>query len=184
MRQTRPCVHRVVALAIPLLALSVACTSVRVQPQLGAAAPRAYSAIAVGEIAIDDSASTPLLAAFHEGLLKGFADAHLPAATFNPLAVSDSGAVVLSGRIVRFDRGSAAARWLVGFGAGAAKVRGTFTLTTVAGDTLAAFEAEESYRGGAGIGGVSFISFQDLVERFGRTVASKTAGWARGQPIR
>lgn len=184
MLQTRPCFHRVVALVTPLLALSVACTSVRVQPQLSAAAPRAYSAVAVGEIAIEDSASAPLLAAFHDGLRKGFAAANLQAATLDPSGASDSGAVVLSGRIVRFDRGSAAARWLVGFGAGAAKVRGTFALTTVSGDTLAAFEAEESYRGGAGLGGVTLISFQDLVERFGSTVATKTAGWARGQAIR
>jgi hypothetical protein len=90
---------------------------------------------------------------------------------------------VLVGTITNLDKGSAAMRWIVGMGAGQAKVNGDFEIQTLDGRPLARFSARESYLGGAGIGGAGFLDMEDLVRKFAETVAETTLKWNRGEPI-
>ena len=90
-------------------------------------------------------------------------------------------AVVLSGRITEVEEGSAALRFIVGMGAGQARIRGEFEIAAPDGATLAKFSARESYLGGAGIGGVSMLDMDGLMKRFAETVAEATRKWATGQ---
>lgn len=45
------------------------------------------------------------------------------------------------------------------------------------------FEAQESYAGGAGIGGANYLDIEDLTQRLGKTVAIRTVLWLRGEKI-
>ncbi len=72
-------------------------------------------------------------------------------------------AVVISGKLTEIDKGSTAARWIIGFGAGRAIARGTFEIKDTDGVTLARFEGRKAYSGGAGIGGANFLDMDDLV---------------------
>jgi hypothetical protein len=72
-------------------------------------------------------------------------------------AMLGNDAIVLVGTLTEVDEGSTALRWIVGFGAGQAKVKGEFEIQSPTGATLARFSARESYLGGAGIGGAGFL---------------------------
>jgi hypothetical protein len=93
------------------------------------------------------------------------------------------GSIVLVGTITEVDKGSAALRWIVGMGAGRARVSGDFEIQSPGGAVLAKFSAQESYLGGAGIGGAGFLDMEDLVRRLAETVAKITRDWAHGKPI-
>jgi len=90
--------------------------------------------------------------------------------------------IVLVTRITEFDKGSTALRWIVGMGAGQAKIRGDIELRDPAGTVLARFTSRESYLGGWGIGGAGFLDMEDLMRRFAETVAQTSVKWARGEP--
>jgi hypothetical protein len=95
----------------------------------------------------------------------------------------DDDSVILVGTLTEVDKGSTALRWIVGLGAGGAKVKGDFEIQSPTGATLARFSARESYLGGAGIGGAGFLDMDDLVRRFSESVAETTVKWARGEKI-
>jgi len=91
--------------------------------------------------------------------------------------------LIISGKITEVTKGNAALRWIVGFGAGKAKVKGNFEICNAKSMTLLKFEADESYAGGAGIGGAGFLDMEDLMRRFGETIGKKTVLWSRGEKI-
>ncbi len=45
------------------------------------------------------------------------------------------------------------------------------------------FSGGESYAGGVGIGGAGFLDMEDLMRRFGATVADTVGRWAKGEKI-
>jgi hypothetical protein len=92
--------------------------------------------------------------------------------------------VVLRGTITEVDKGSAALRFLIGMGAGQARVKGDFEIARPDGAVLASFSARESYLGGAGIGGAGLVDTDELIKRFAETVAKTTRDWARGEGIK
>jgi hypothetical protein len=102
--------------------------------------------------------------------------------TERPAMLGDD-AVVLVGTLTEVDKGSAALRWIVGFGAGQAQVKGDFEIQSPTGAALARFSARESYLGGAGIGGAGFLDMEDLMRRFSESVAETAVKWARGEKI-
>ena len=102
--------------------------------------------------------------------------------TEKPAAVQE-GSVILTGTITEVDKGSTALRWIIGMGAGQAKVKGDFEIHDPKGTVLAKFAARESYLGGLGIGGAGFLDMDDLVRRFAESVAETTRKWARGEKI-
>jgi hypothetical protein len=179
---------RTLILALSLVLVASGCTFRAVKPTLGdgqaaASRPRA-SAIVVGEVKIGD----PLWETYRLHVTRGIADWYgrnatdVKILTTKPADVSP-GTVVLVGTITNVDKGSTALRWIVGMGAGQAKVNGDFEIQSLDGVPLMKFSARESYLGGAGIGGAGFLDMEDLVKRFAETVAETALKWSRGQPI-
>ncbi len=92
-------------------------------------------------------------------------------------------AVVVSGKLTEIDKGSTAARWIIGFGAGRAIARGTFEIKEAGGITLARFESRKAYSGGAGIGGANLLDMDDLVLELGEETANSLIRWSQGGPL-
>ncbi|HEY7519599.1 MAG TPA: DUF4410 domain-containing protein [Methylomirabilota bacterium] len=179
---------RPLILALSLVLVASGCTFRSVKPTLGdatgpASQPRATSLV-VGEIKTGD----PLWETYRLHVTRGITDWYgrnaqdLKVLTAKPPDASP-GTVVLIGTITNVDKGNTALRWIVGMGAGQAKVNGDFEIQSLEGVPLVKFSARESYLGGAGIGGAGFLDMEDLVKRFAETVAETTLKWSRGQSI-
>lgn len=92
-------------------------------------------------------------------------------------------AVVLTGNVSEVEKGSAAARFWVGMGAGQARIEGEFKISDPADQSLARFTARRSYLGGLGGGGGDMIKMDELAFRLGETVAETTCKWLYGQKL-
>lgn len=97
---------------------------------------------------------------------------------------STVGRIVLSGIIQEVEKGSAAARFWVGMGAGQARVQGEFTLFGQDGSELTRFSARKSYLGGVGAGGWDMLELKELVSRLGEVAAETTDKWLRGEKLK
>ncbi len=91
--------------------------------------------------------------------------------------------IMLTGDITKLSEGNRAMQYLIGFGAGASKAEGVFKLIEPGGKVLYQFLASTSYAGGLGIGGVSFLSMNDLLDRLASSVAEQTTKFVRGEPL-
>lgn len=90
----------------------------------------------------------------------------------------------VTGELTEIDYGNTAARVIIGFGAGSQQVKGNFALTGGNGEALTRFSSSESYAGGAGIGGASLLSLEELCGRFGKTTGQAVARFARGEALK
>ncbi len=91
--------------------------------------------------------------------------------------------LVLKGRITQFSAGNRFLQWIVGLGAGAAKVEGDFELTNRQEKVLLTFSASTSYAGGLGLGGGPLLDTSELLDRFATAVAERIARWGKGETI-
>jgi Domain of unknown function (DUF4410) len=160
------------------------CTFKTVKPEFVTAPPQKYSIAAVGDIVMEDKLWDYLIPYFRRGLVNGLLEqkAFEKVLDSAPESLPES-AILLSGKIYEVNKGSTALRWIVGFGAGRAKVRGVFEICGCDGKKLVKFEAQESYAGGAGIGGANYLDIEDLTQRLGKTIAIRTVLWSRGEKI-
>ncbi len=170
---------------LPVFALALAgCTASHIQARRAETPAAPPAALAFEPLRFQDRLWEPLGPHFERGLrerlLEERAFAEILSPPPQPLGPS---AVLFSGTITEVDKGNAALRWLVGFGAGKQKVTGTFRLLDPEGRTLAEFDAEESYMGGAGIGGIGLLDMEDLMRRFGGHVADRVIRWSQGLPL-
>ena len=107
-----------------------------------------------------------------------------PEASYCVSCAVPQSAILVTGRINSIDEGSAAARFLIGFGAGRAKARGTFAIHDAGNKSLAKFQTWESYSGGAGIGGMDMVQMEEILERLGRETAKTVVRWSQGKDLR
>lgn len=160
------------------------CTVKGTSPEVLTPRPQKFSIIVVGSIAMEDKLWDNLVPHFRRGLVqqlnekKAF-DGVLDSA---PPILPES-AVIFSGKVTEVEKGSAALRWIVGLGAGRAYVKGNFEFRDAGGQVLARLAASESYLGGAGIGGAGFLDMEDLMRRFGETMAERIVQWSRGEKM-
>ncbi len=91
--------------------------------------------------------------------------------------------VVLKGRITQFSAGNRFLQWIVGLGAGAAKVAGDFELTNGQEKVLLTFSASTSYAGGLGLGGGPLLDTSELLDRFATAIAERIVRWGKGEEI-
>jgi hypothetical protein len=162
----------------------VGCTFKTVKPQFVSAPPQKYSIAVVGDIVMEDKLWDNLIPHFRRGLVNGLLEQKAFEKVLDSVPESlPESALLLSGKIQEVNKGSTALRWIVGFGAGRAKVSGVFEICGCDGKKLVKFEAQESYAGGAGLGGASYIDIEDLTQRLGKTVAKRTVLWSRGEKI-
>ena len=142
---------------------------------------------AIGDIKITDarfseSEQTMMLHAFHLGVEKWCA-AHKAFEFRKGTTNLPTSAIVLNGAIMEIEKGSAAARFWVGMGAGQQRALGEFAINAADGTKMTAFTARKSYLGGQGIGGWDMMKLEDLVDQLGQLVAETTDKWVRGEKI-
>lgn len=93
--------------------------------------------------------------------------------------------LILIGNITEVDEGNRAARAVIGFGAGKAKLKGKFELQDTIGGTLLRFESYSAHYGGVGLLlGVSGViggaqgGVETLIKSFAISVAQNVMRWA------
>lgn len=164
------------------------CTNTTIKPQVMQKPAGTYDAVVVGDLKIEGELWQHLLPHFRHAMVQKLRESKafgkVLVAKKNSSLVVPPSSVVVSGRITKIDKGSATARILIGFGAGRAKAKGEFTIRDSAGNTLVKFGAEESYSGGAGIGGWTIIQMEELVERLGASTAETVARWSKGEDLK
>src|SRR5262245_50963350 len=161
------------------------CTFSGVKPQLVGPPPKSVpTSLVLGEIRVADSFWESAKLHFRRGVSDWYTrNGGFQSVLPEPPDAPAPDSITLTGTITDIDKGSTALRWIVGMGAGQAKVKGEFQILGPDGAVLTKFTARESYLGGAGIGGANFLDMDDLVRRFAETVAETTQRWARGVAI-
>ncbi len=176
------------ALAAGLALLASGCVSTfkEVKP-LSSGAPPAIkaTAVALGELRVTDGRLTgteqeAMAKAFQSGVEKWCAE-HRSLEVLKNVDLTNlpPSAVLLEGKITEVKKGSAAARFWVGMGAGQQRALGEFALRDQVGTNIICFQARKSYLGGTGIGGMDMLKLEDLVDQLGQLVAETTDRWLR-----
>lgn len=188
------CPHVVLPLvlgtALAVLATGCASTFKEVKPLSGGPPPKDRpSAIALGELKITDARLTSqeqkvMTHAFQLGLEKWCAE-HKSLDLLDQIDATNvpPTALILRGSITEVEKGSAAARFWVGMGAGQERAQGEFSLHSPDGTQLTTFVARKSYLGGSGIGGWDMMKLEDLLDKLGQLVAETTDKWLRGEKL-
>lgn len=172
---------RSAAFLLPLLLLVAGCTTTSYQAERLEKPQPAYTTIAVGPVTAKDD---ELWHAYAVQARRALIEQLKKAAPFETVldTVPDPlppEAVKVSGEITEFDKGNVALRWIIGFGAGRARVVGHFVVTEPAGGTVLQFVTSKEYAGGAGIGGADMVDMDSLARKLGEATGDAIAGWAR-----
>lgn len=174
-----------VTLALAAVFVLGACTTTTITPELVLAPKEIPQTIIVGDVSTDYELLNFYLPHLRHGLTARLMESQkfekVLTNASNPMPPS---ALVISGKLTEVDKGSQAARWLIGFGAGRAKARGMFEIKDRSGVVLARFESRKAYSGGAGIGGIDFIDIDELVQQLGEETAESLIRWSQGKPLK
>lgn len=180
------------ALAAGLALLSSGCVSTfkEVKPLSTGAPPTIKpTALALGEVKVSDgrlngTEQEAMAKAFQSGVEKWCAE-HRSLELLKNVELTNlpTSAILLEGNITEVEKGSAAARFWVGMGAGQQRALGDFALRDPVGTNLISFKARKSYLGGTGIGGMDMLKLEDLVDQLGQLVAETTDRWLRDGKI-
>lgn len=173
--------RRYIALLAPLLLLVAGCTGTAYQTELVQQPKYGYRAIAVGPITAKDEElwhAYAVLArrALIAELIRTHAFEKVLDTVPDPLPPDT---VKVYGEITEFDKGSVALRWIVGLGAGRARVVGHFHVEQPAGGTLLQFTTSKEYAGGIGIGGADLVDPDSLARQLGEATADAIAAWEK-----
>lgn len=177
-------VRSVVAIAACVLAW--ACTTTTITPEIVQKPTFKVDRVAVGEISIASQHQrwAYLIPHFRQGLVTELRKPENFAEVIDPTDKAEGNStVLLVGQIMEVDEGSAAARILIGFGAGRARARGVFEIRDSKNVMLARFESGKAYSGGAGIGGFDMVSFPTLVSELGQETAKSIIRWSKGEQL-
>ena len=180
----RSSLSRMLIVVIGLTISQSACTTTTITPDHATALSRTYDTLVIRNFTASDDLAEIQLPYFKEGFLATLREEN----AFSTILESETDPVPDSGLAVRanlseLDEGDLALRFIIGFGAGRAKVHGQFGVTDSHDDVLLKFESHKSYAGGAGIGGFDMISTSDLVKELGQESAAAISRWSRGEPL-
>ncbi|HXQ67571.1 MAG TPA: DUF4410 domain-containing protein [Alphaproteobacteria bacterium] len=172
------------AIVLASLALVAACTTTTITPQAAQKPAQHYTIVELGSVEPTDK--TWVGEALH--FRKGFVDRLRELKAFDTVNDPADGspppeAIVVSGAITQVDKGSKVVRWLIGFGAGRARVEGEFQITDAGGTVLAKFGNAKAYSGGYGFGGLDLLDIDDIMEKFGADTADAVVRWSQGKPV-
>ena len=178
--------HKLARLAgLVALLIVTGCTTTTITPELVTKPPQTYSTVAIGEITMKGELWHNLIPHFKQGMLTKLKESNVFAKTVALDAGSiPQDAIIVSGEINEVNEGSAAARFIIGFGAGRARAQGNFQIHDTNGEALARFGAREAYSGGAGIGGATFVSMEQLLSKLGESTAGSVIRWSKGEPLK
>ncbi len=170
---------------VTIVVLLGACTTTTITPELVRPAPeQKIDTVVVADLTSEDELLDLYIPHLREGLVARLREA----GDFSEVIVGSASpappaAIVVSGKLTEIDKGSTAARWIIGFGAGRAIARASFEIKDTGGATLARFESRKAYSGGAGIGGANFLDMEDLVRKLGEETANSLIRWSNGEPL-
>ena len=180
----------VLCFAVAMLTVLSACTATTVTPEFVQPTETKVERVAIGEITVENELWELYVPHFRRSLAFKLREsqAFLEVVDVVEMAEDDvpaltADAVLISGRLTEIDKGNAAARWIIGFGAGRAKARGSFQISDAEGDTMVSFQTWKAYSGGAGIGGAGFVDMGDLVQQLGEETAASIIRWTRGEAL-
>ncbi|RMD62325.1 MAG: DUF4410 domain-containing protein [Alphaproteobacteria bacterium] len=170
-----------VILALGLL-LS-ACTTTTIEPTLVTKPMRVYDTVFIGDIDSSEKIWQGRLPYFREGLVDKLHEAGLFTQVSDtvPETLPES-AILVSGTVTEVDKGNKALRFLIGFGAGRARVEGNFAIADKSG-VLARFTSAKAYSGGAGIGGIDMMDMDELMTALGEVTAESIIRWSKGESL-
>jgi hypothetical protein len=177
---------RQTAFATVILVLGglAACTTSMLEPEMVEGPAESYKTVAVGDITVLEPRWDYLVPLFRHALVQRLSEDEEVQIVLDPAPEQLPGATVLvSGTITEVDRGDAALRALIGFGAGRAKVRGVFEIHNDQGTQLVKFESGKAYSGGMGIGGFSLVDMEDLIDKFGAETALRLIQWSKDEGL-
>lgn len=175
--------QRLLFLTLALTGL-VGCTPTHVAPYLVEEPREHYSIVAVGSISAQDPLWNHYVPYVREGMIKRFRESEEFASVLvSEQPVLPDSCIIVTGVITDVEKGSMAARFLIGFGAGKSRVRGSFEVTDDNGEVLAQFSERETYSGGVGIGGADLVSIDQLIVRMGEETADAVIRWRNGEPL-
>ena len=170
---------------VAIVVLLGACTTTTITPELVQPAPeQKIDTVVVAELTSEGELLELYIPHLREGLVARLREAE----DFREVIVGSASpappaAIVVSGKLTEIDKGSTAARWIIGFGAGRAIARATFEIKDAGGATLARFESRKAYSGGAGLGGANLLDMDDLVRKLGEETANSLIRWSSGDPL-
>jgi hypothetical protein len=164
-----------------LLAAALAgCTGTTVLPSVNQQAiPKTYTIAVISEITSNDELWRNFTIEARREFISELASSQAFAQVLNSVSAPGPNVLIVKGQIIEVEKGSAAARWIVGFGAGRAHITADFQLTDSNGASLATYSVRKTYAGGAGIGGAGFLDMDDLAQKLGKEAADSLADWAK-----
>ena len=170
---------------VTIVVLLGACTTTTITPELVRPAPEQnIDTVVVAELTSEDELLELYIPHLRQGLVARLREAgDFREVIVGSVSPAPPAAIVVSGKLTEIDKGSTAARWIIGFGAGRAIARATFEIKDAGGATLARFESRKAYSGGAGIGGANFLDMDDLVRKLGEETANSLIRWSNGEPL-
>lgn len=175
----------------PLLAalwLVAACTVSRITPERDLSPAESYRTIAIGAITTDQTEWEGSVNRLRTRLVERLtALGEFERVLFVP-DPDVSTSLVLSGSVIKVDKGNRALRAFVGLGAGRVTATGVFELHDRSGRSLARFENSQEYYGGLGPGGilagpVDLVPVEKLMDKLGESTADAVTRWARGEGL-
>ncbi len=170
---------------VAIVVLLGACTTTTITPELVQPAPeQKIDTVVVAELTSENDILNLYIPHLRQGLVARLREAEdFREVIDGSASPAPPAAIVISGKLTEIDKGSTAARWIIGFGAGRAIARATFEIKDAGGATLARFESRKAYSGGAGIGGANFLDMEDLVQKLGEETANSLIRWSNGEPL-
>lgn len=147
------------------------------------------SVVVLGDLRVTDSRYTAIEQRIYEDKFRlGFKEWLQKTNLFTQVMIESGvtpppGSALVSGVIQEVEKGSQAARVLVGMGAGQARVQGEFVIQDPGGFEYARFRANRTYLGGTGLGGFNMIAMEELAFRLGASVAEAVAKWMQGKKL-
>ena len=169
---------------VTIVVLLGACTTTTITPELVQPAPeQKIDTVVVADLTSGDERLNLYIPHLRQGLVARLREADFREVIVGSASPAPPAAIVISGTLTEIDKGSTAARWIIGFGAGRSIARATFEIKDAGGATLARFESRKAYSGGAGIGGANFLDMDDLVRKLGEETANSLIRWSNGEPL-
>lgn len=163
--------------------LAAACTTQSIDVANVTPAPERYTGVVVGKIDSGKPELDKLVPYFRTALVQQLQKEKGLTTVIGTEQPVPPGAFLVNGTLTDVDLGNAAARFIIGFGAGGQTLRGSFEMRAATGAVLSRFTSEEGYAGGAGIGGASLISLEEFAQKFGTSTGEALGRWARGEAI-
>ena len=169
-----------VAICGLLLAILAGCTGTTVRPSnTQQIVPKTYTVAVVGEITANDELWHAYTIEARRQLISELNESQAFSQILESAPPPGGHAVIVTGQITAVDKGSMAARMLVGLGAGRAHITAEFQLKDSSGASLGTYSVRKTYAGGAGIGGIGFLDMDDLAQKLGNEAADSLADWAK-----